>query len=407
MIGNFQILTVTHQTLDVNDIAQFILQDSDPSVQSSQLQKIKTLFNIDEICYLQTCNRVCYLIHRENDFAEEEIAEFFKLVNPSLSDKTIDQIHKFVNLYSGESAIQHILTVTSSLDSLVVGEREIFRQYRNAYTFAKENNLCGDNLRLLDIVIVAAAKEVYSKTKIGEKSLSVVALAIEELMKSNPSNDAKIIMVGAGDTNALVGKFLLKKGFSDITIFNRSLDNASKLCNNIGAKARHLSELSTYTEGFDILIACTGATQAVINEENYTSLLQRDVDQKLLVDLSVPRNICAKVVQHNKVHYINIEKLRDLAQENLSFRKKEVVVASNLLKKHIANFLKLYQTRQIEKAMIKIPKEIKAIKEKAVNQLFKDQIDTLDEDSKVVLMNVLNYMEKNAISVPMKLAKQI
>ena len=130
------------------------------------------------------------------------------------------------------------------MDSLVIGEREIFRQFRVAYEKCQAGGLTSDYLRILEKATVTTAKEVYHSTKIGEKALSIVSLAINALLKNQVSRDSRILLVGAGETNSLVGKFLKKYQFRNIKIYNRSLHNAAELSNELNAESYHIQDLN-------------------------------------------------------------------------------------------------------------------------------------------------------------------
>lgn len=403
---HYSVITVTHQNLNVDEIGNFVVKSSNKEDLKTALNGLKYKFNIQELIYLTTCNRVTYVLYGINDINEVFVQDFFQSINPNLSSERLHSLQNFVNVFQGISAINHVYEVVASLDSLVVGEREIYRQFREAYAEAKEFGLVGDNMRLLEKSAVRVAKDVYSKTKIGEKPLSIVYLAVQALIAKNPAKDSRIILVGAGETNTLVGKFLTKYNFTNITIFNRSLDNAAALCDMLGAKAFHLSELKTYDKGFDILIACTASTEAIIDESIYTQLAKGEVG-KIVIDLSVPRNVDEDVVKTFKPKYIDIEKLRVLAEANLEHRKGEIVVAKAIILDKLSEFKVQFQHRQIEKLFKNVPVEIKSIKEKAINEVYKDELDLLDENSKNLLMEMLNYMEKKCVAVPMKVAKEL
>ncbi len=406
MLGNYSVITVTHQNLNVDEIAHFVVKNSGKEDLGVKLTKVKDYFGIDELIYLSTCNRVTYIFYGKNDIDEDFIKAFFHHINPELPENRFDSLDKFVNIYHSESAINHICEVVSSLDSLVVGEREIYRQFRDAFQLSKDLGVSGDHMRLLERTAVKTAKEVYSKTKIGEKPLSVVYLAVQAMMARKPKLDSRIILIGAGETNTTFGKFLSKYNFTNITIFNRSLDNASTLSEMLNAKAYHLSHLKQFNEGFDIMIACTGSTEAIINAEIYKSLAH-DETGKLVIDLSVPRNVDEDVVEHFGPKYIDIEKLRSLAEKNLECRKKEIVVAKKIILEKLEEFKLSVQQRQLEKLFTKVPGEIKSIKERAINQVYKNELKMMDEASLKVLHNMMDYMEKKCIAVPMKVAKEL
>lgn len=406
MLADFHIITITHQDLNVNEIGNFIVCHNDKEDLSQKLKKLMDQFEIKEMIYLSTCNRLTFITYDYNVWEQEKIKQFFKAVNPELDDVKLRRLPKFVRLYSGESAIAHLFEVCSSIDSLVIGEREIFRQFRNAYHFSKDSGLIGDNLRLLEKYTVQAAKKVYAQTKIGERAISIVSLAIQKLINSDFRKDSRIIMIGAGETNTKVARFLHKYGFTNAVVFNRNLNNADEIRKLLNAEAYHLRDLEHYKKGFDILIVCTGATAAIIDVTLYKKLLGEDESRKLVMDLSIPHNVEKAVIENFEPHHINIEQLRKLAEENHDYRKDEVVKAKSILKNELKEFVLIYQQRIIERAMGSVPQEIKNIKKKAVDSIFYKDLQLLDNNVRNLVLEMMDYMEKKCISVPMKLAKK-
>lgn len=407
MLDNFKILTITHHNLNVDEIGHFVIHNEGREDLAKKLHSLKKDAKLDEIIYLSTCNRVSFICYSNEDFNIDYVKSFFQFVNPSLEDDKLKKISKFVDVYSGSKAVNHLFEVASSMDSLVVGEREIFRQFRDAYAMSLDMALVNDNLRMLENATVKAAKEVYDKTKIGEKPLSIVSLAVQSLMNTGISRDARLLIVGAGETNTLFAKFLKKYSFSNVCIFNRSLDNAAQLVELLEAKAFHLSELATFDKGFDVLIVCTAATSAIIDASIYRNLVQKEISEKIVIDLSVPNNVAEDVVESFDMNYIDIEELRSLSQENLAFRKKEVHAARVLLRGQLIAFNNQFQQRQIEKALNSVPAEIKQIKERALTKVYNQQIAELDDNAQALILEMMDYMEKKCIGVPMKAAKRL
>lgn len=407
LLEDYKVITITHHNLNVDELGYFVIKHDSKDELKSRLDILMDKLQLRELVYLTTCNRVSFIYISEQDIAGEFLRTFFKCVNPDISENHLQKIDKFVSTYQGLQAVNHVYEVASSMDSLVVGEREIFRQLREAHSRSKDFGHVGENLRLLDKFTVTAAKEVYEKTKIGEKPLSIVSLAVQELYAAGVGEQSRILMVGAGETNTLVAKFLQKKNFMHVAVFNRSLDNAAHISDMLGAKAYHLKELEQYAAGFDVMIVCTGATEPIITPPVYRSLLQGDRDQKIVIDLSVPANVSAEVVEAYDTRYIDIEKLRERAEANLSFRKKELVAARKLLRDKLIEFQKAHQQRQLELLLHLVPKEIKAVKEHAVSTVYAKKLEKLDDESKELVMEMLDYMEKKCISVPMKAAKEL
>jgi len=343
-----------------------------------------------------------YFFYTDQEVDNSFISSFFQQVNHSADLPALDQVQK----YEGREALVHLFEVAASMNSLVVGEREILRQLREAYKKCYDLKLTGDHIRLAMTAAVEGAKEIYARTRIGEKPVSIVSLAIQKLLRHRISRNARILLVGAGQTNTLVVKFLRKHEFKNITIFNRNLDRARQLARIINGRSAALKDLPNYEEGFDVMIVCTGATEALVGSQLYNQLLRGETDTKLLIDLAIPNNIDREVVNEFNVHYIEIEDLRNLAKENLSFRQNEVVKGRKMLKRKIETFSKEHQQRQIVKAMKNVPEEIKAVKSHAINKVFKKDMEGLDEETKELINRMMDYMEKQCIGIPMKAVKR-
>ena len=404
MLDGYKILTVTHRNVQLEQISDFILPHADEVELGNKLTALKKQLDLSELLYTATCNRVIYLFHTDTDLDINFVDHFFKNIDPRLSS---DFIAQSVAAYEGKEAIVHFYEVASSIDSLVVGEREIMRQIRESYTQCKDWQLTGDHIRLLMKYLVQATKEVYAKTRIGEKPVSVVSLAMLKLRETNLPTTARILLVGAGQTNTLVSKFLIKQGYKHITVFNRSIENAKRLAATIKGKGYSLEDLPKYKEGFDCLICCTGATEAIIDTTLYKTLLNGEKGKKVVVDLSIPNNISKEVITNFPTYHIDIELLKELADLNLSLRKQEIGIAKILLTDQFKAFEQAFQWRQLEKAMRHVPEQVKEIKERAMNEVFKKDLDQLDDKSRALVEEMMTYMEKKCISIPMKAAKEL
>ena len=404
---NYKIVTVTHKTSSLKQIGDFVIPCEGAELQS-KLKQLKANFDLDELMYLSTCNRVMYLFSSDISINKDFLASFLTAANPKLETLSEKEIFKQILVFDGAYAIRHLYEVAGSIDSLVIGEREILRQLRDAFEQSNQWGLTGDNIRLLMRYAVTSAKAVYANTRIAEKPVSVVSLAIQKLLEYKISRKSRVLMVGAGQTNLLVSKFLLKHEYHNVTTFNRTVEKAEKLVRKFdNGQAFPLTDLASYKEGFDILIVCTGATSAVVDNALYQQLLVGETDRKLIIDLSIPNNVAAEVMEKNRATYIEIEDLKMLAKQNMAFREREVSGAKALLLEKVEEFKVHFQQRQMEVAMKDIPVKIKAIKQRAMDEVFKKDIEELDDKSKALMERMMTYMEKKCISIPMKVAKQM
>ena len=407
MLKGFKILTITHKQVPLKALQHCIVPSENETELKVKLGTLKNQFELDELLYLATCNRVTYFFFSNKKLDSSFATDFLEKANPSFYPTFSNGLRSGITLLEGESALEHLLEVAASIDSMVVGEREILRQLRTAYNQCAEWNFIGDHLRMAERLAVETAKRVYSKTRIGEKPVSVVSLAIQKLLAANFPKDGKLLLIGAGQTNLLVSKFLKKHEFGNVTVFNRSIGKANSLANMLNGIGLPLSELKNYTEGFDGIIICTGSDKAILDDALYANLLQGDTAQKLVIDLAIPNNVEKSVVGNFNVNYIEIEGLKNLAKENLSFRSKEVTKAQELIAEKLDEFKVLHQQRQIEKAMRNVPIEIKAVKEHAMNEVFKKDLENLDDSARELLERMMSYMERRCIGIPMKAAKDL
>lgn len=372
------------------------------------MHKIKSDLGIAELMYLATCNRLMFFLVQENlEISRNYLLHFFAHLHPNIPAHCLSDMADLVQVYRGTEAVKHIFEVAASIDSLVVGEREVLRQLKDAYDFCSEQKLTGDNIRLALKTAIPLAKEIYTHTRIGENSVSVVSLAMQQLMALQPDKNARVVMIGAGQTNNLVAKFLLKHGFKNFAVFNRTLGNAEHLAGKLKGQAYTLADLAHYGNGFDIMVSCTGATEPIITETVYRHLLGADTDTKIIVDLAVPNDVAGAIKVNYPLHYIEVEQLRELAETNLNLRKEEVVIAKTLVAQKLDEFKLLIRQRRIERGMAVIPEQIREIKDKAMNSVFQKEIAQLDDKSREILQKVVGYLEQKYIGIPIKVAKNV
>lgn len=406
-LSNYKVLTITHKHTQLKEIGQYVLSDAaTPDALKAHLEAIKQHLGLQELLYLATCNRVMFFFVTPQSITPAFLTKFSTTVYHRLPQESITAMKEAVKIYEGEDAMRHLFTVAGSIDSLVVGEREILRQLRNAYEQCSNWKLTGDSIRLAMRYSVEVAKRIYSRTRIGEKPVSIVSLAIRKLLSKNVAKDARFLLIGAGQTNSLVAKFLKKYNFQNYTIFNRSLQRAESLAAFLGGDAMSLDKLNSYHKGFDVLIVCTGATEPLVTKALYKKLLNNDAEHKIVIDLGIPNNVDKAILTDNEVTYIEIEGLKELAKANLAFREQEVTKAAVLLEEEINLFKTTFKERQLERALQDVPTQIKAIKHHALSNVFQKEVDILDETSRELIERMMAYMERRCIAIPIQVAKE-
>lgn len=399
-----KVIAFTHKHIDLKDLGKFVICNE---TLESSLDRVKQHFDIPEIFYVGTCNRVEFVFTAEQSLDSEFVREFIQTLNLCIPQEQIDNFVSQVSVYEDIEALNHLLRISCSLESLVVGEKEILAQIRKAYETCRVAGFTGDYLRLIMNRVVKTAKEVYTHTGIARKPISVVSLAYRKLRELKMCTNARVLIIGAGETNKNLSKYLQKHKYSNFAIFNRTLSKAEVLAEELGGRAFNLEEFKNYKEGFDVIITCTSATELVITNEIYQSLLNGDTSKKVIVDLAVPNDTCCTVIEKNPLTFIEVHSLQEIANSNLQERYEELIFAERIIDQNIQEFKPVLKQRRIEIAMRDVPEKIKEIKETAINRIFAQDIESMDENSREVLAKVMNYMEKKYISVPMIMAKDI
>ncbi|MGV3686639.1 MAG: glutamyl-tRNA reductase [Daejeonella sp.] len=399
-----KVIAFTHKHIDLKDLGKFVICNE---TLESSLERVKQHFDIPEIFYIGTCNRVEFVFTAEQSLTNDFVKDFIQTLNLCIPQEQVDNFVNQVSVYEDIEALNHLLRISCSLESLVVGEKEILAQIRKAYETCRAAGFTGDYLRLVMNRVVKTAKEVYTHTGIARKPISVVSLAYRKLRELKMCTNARVLIIGAGETNKNLSKYLQKHKYSNFAIFNRTLANAEVLAEELGGKAFSLEELKNYKEGFDVIITCTSATEPIITNEVYQSLLNGDTSRKVVVDLAVPNDTCCTVQEKNLLTFIEVHNLQEIANSNLQERYEELIFAERIIDQNIEEFKPVLKQRRVEIAMRDVPEKIKEIKNTALTRVFADDIESMDENSREILAKVMDYMEKKYISVPMVMAKDI
>jgi len=399
-----KVIAFTHKQIELKELGKLVICQENLT---EKLHKVKTQFGISEIFYLATCNRVEFVMMTSQTADKQFAREFMQALHIGLCPVSTAAFLEAASIYEDQDALDHLLRTSCSLESMIVGEKEILPQLRKAYEDCREAGLTGDGMRMFMNCIVKTAKEVYTHTNISKNPISVVSLAYRKLRDIKLGTDSRVLIIGAGETNRNLSKYLQKHKFTNFAVFNRTLSKATELAADLGGEAYDLAALNNYKKGFDAIITCTSSTEPIITAELYASLLNGENNKKTIVDLAVPNDTAPEVLKNFQVNYIEVQSLKEVAKRNLQERYDELTHAENIISQNISAFILELKQRRIELAMRQVPEKIKEIRNTALNSVFAEEVQGMDQQSRDVLEKVINYMEKKYISVPMIMAKDI
>ena len=166
-----------------------------------------------------------------------------------------------------------------------------------------------------------------------------------------------------------------------------------------------MTSLGENKEEIDVIITCTGSQNLLFFQKNISKIKPKSDQKIIIVDLAVPNDCDESIQDFHEVDLITVNELKTI-EENLKARTKEVKMQG--YKKHqMEEYIQYEKQRELERAMSEVPARIKGIREKAFSVVFAKEIDNLDPNARKIVDDVIDYMEKKYISVPMKMAKEI
>lgn len=249
--------------------------------------------------------------------------------------------------HEAEGALAHAMRVAAGLDSMILGEPQILGQLKAALADADASGQLGPLWRRAAQAVFAAAKQIRTETAIGQSPVSVgyaaVTLARQVFERLA---DAHVLLVGAGEMNALVGRHLKEQGVQRLTVINRTADRAAALAAELSAEIRPWSELAGAIQQADVVISCTGALMPFITPDLLAApLRQRRHRPLLLIDIAVPRDIDPAVARFEDVFLYSIDDLQSVIDAGWRQRAEAARAAQGLIDQHCARY---EQTRRIQ-----------------------------------------------------------
>jgi glutamyl-tRNA reductase len=307
-------------------------------------------------------------------------------------------------IYRDEETVRHLFRVTSSLDSLIMGETQILGQVKDAYRQSLEKNYTGAILNRLLHRSFRTAKRVRTETAIAVNPVSVSYAAVELAKKIFGSLAGKrVLLIGAGEMAELTGMHLLGSGVEEIIIANRSQAQAAILAEKFHGEAVPLDALAEKLVDVDIVISSTGAPSYIITADLIRQLHQRRKNRLLfLIDIAMPRDIDPAADRVENVYLYNIDNLQDIVDENMKTRKKEALKAEAIVDEEVQKYLNWIKERETVPTIVSLRTKAQGIvqAEMAKAQPWFDSLGMDDQKRVEILVNaIVNKLLHNPLTV--------
>ena len=303
------------------------------------LQDARSILHVQEVALLSTCNRTeVYLFGETTDVQLLTWLSMIKGVE-------IGQLQDCYYCHRDEQAITHMMRVASGLDSLILGEPQIFGQIKSAYSVGREAGTVSTFLNQAFQQAFSAAKRVRSETAIGKNPVSV-AYASVNLAAQIFTNlkDAHALLIGAGETIDLVAKHLCDQQIGKITVANRTLSRAQELAEVYSADAILLADIPDFLPHADIIISSTASQLPILGKGAVESALKkRKFKPFFMVDIAVPRDIEAEVEELPDVYLYTVDDLEEVVQDNMRARSSAADLALEIINQEVESWVKQHR----------------------------------------------------------------
>jgi glutamyl-tRNA reductase len=294
-----------------------------------------------EAAILSTCNRTEIYVQSADALPVMGwLADYHQL--------DLNHIQPYTYTLANQEAVKHAFRVASGLDSMVLGEPEILGQFKQSVKLAQEAGTLGTHLHQLFQRTFEVAKEVRTNTDIGGSSISMAAATVKLAQRIfGDLCEQKILFIGAGEMITLCANHFAAQKPKSMTVANRTKERGLELAEKIHAEAILLNDLPAHFADFDIVITSTASQLPIVG----LGMVERAIKARkhrpiFMVDLAVPRDIEAEVVQLDDVFLYTVDDLAQVVTDGIENRQEAAMSAEMIISTRVEAFMHWLQKRK-------------------------------------------------------------
>ena len=354
-----------HFSLDDNAKQQILLQAKENGIES--------------LIVVSTCNRT-----ELYGFAEHPYQIIHLLCENTKG--TVEEFQKVAYIYKNKEAISHIFKVGSGLDSQILGDFEIISQLKVGAKRSKKVGLLNSFLERLINSVIRASKRIKTETELSSGATSVSFASVQFIMNTVKNiSEKNILLFGTGKIGRNTCENLVKHSKnSHITLINRTISKAQEVAGKFNLLVKDFDHLEHEINNSDIAIVATGA----LNPTVYKSLITRK-QPLLILDLSIPKNVCEDVKEHKNVTLVHLDDLAKITDDTLEKRKAFVPAAEAIIKEIESEFNAWLDTLKFVPTIQAIKNKLNDLKTLELNNQRKKLTDFNEEHAELISNNLI------------------
>tara|TARA_B110000438_G_scaffold86320_1_gene85794 strand:+ start:631 stop:1908 length:1278 start_codon:yes stop_codon:yes gene_type:complete len=375
----------------------------------ASLEELVSSPEIIENIILSTCNRVEIYARVENTDRGIQLLQDFICDYHSISRGNLDQ---YFYSFCDNQAVEHLFRVSSSLDSMVLGEAQILGQVKDAYSTARSFSSTGMVLNQLFEKAFNVAKKVREETGISERGVSISSAAVELAKKIfEDLENHSVMLVGTGEMAELAAKHLISYGVKTVYVASRTYERAAALAQTLNGCALDFEAFKEEMHKADIIITSTAAPTFIIQKEMMEKAIQKRKNKPIfLIDIAVPRDIAPEVNELENVYLYDIDDLQNVVNANMEERQKEAENAMDIIKHEVTKFNNWFSTLDAVPTIVEMRNRAEGMRKIEVEKNLKnmDHLSTNDKESiHLLTQSIVNkILHKPTINLKKKTQSQ-
>ena len=343
------------------------------------LSKLKTYTVFDNGIFLSTCNRTEFY-----SFCPRIEIKKFDVYIEHILGKGLEVRKNDQYLFSESDAFAHLLRVMTGIDSMIVGEPDIFGQVKKAYENSRSFGYLNSHLDIIFSKSINIAKEIRSTTNLSKNPISIASLVENIILKEGNS---PILIIGAGDVGKPLVKRLLLNNYN-VTLFNRSQVEIE------GIKSKPLNELNESINDFKTIVVAAPSEKAFFTVENF-----QGPEERLIFDLAIPRNLDSEINNTDNLKLLTLDQISMMVEENIKGRKDSVAQAEGMIEENSENeFRRIKNIKNINIKQKEFRESVSETKNEALKKA-KNRILKGDDIEKIIDDLANEISSKNAFQI--------
>nr|AIF14075.1 glutamyl-tRNA reductase (hemA) [uncultured marine thaumarchaeote KM3_65_H02] len=286
--------------------------------------------SVSECVIIQTCNRIELFATSDNHNVDE-----IKSTWASLTGLEENAFRDTLEVCENKDAYEHLLKLTSGLESLVVGEEQILGQIKESISAARNAKASGKRLNKLFERSIRIGTRIRNSTGIGSGGISLGSMAVKLAEENVDDIKSKhVLLIGTGEAATLVAKSLKKRGYAfDVT--SRTLERSVGFSQTLGGKPIKFEDVLSGFSNYEIIFVATTAPYFLVTFDKMKDAMKNKKPGTMILDLSNPRTVDEKVATIPGIKLMNIDQIAEMVDKNMKKRREKVSTVENIISEEV------------------------------------------------------------------------